>query len=156
VIFVSDPGISLPPAAMGPRIMASDKDEVGYGKPPKRHRFKKGQSGNPAGRPRKEKPNLSARALIDAIASEEVEIGGRKMTLRELELRAIHHKAAKGDVTASRHLMKLREQAGCDQPAGSGGGVLVVPSPVPIDEWSIAAARQQAKFRTRQAYDEDD
>lgn len=26
--------------------------EVGYGKPPKRTRFKKGQSGNPKGRPK--------------------------------------------------------------------------------------------------------
>src|SRR5258706_8730777 len=29
--------------------------EVGYGKPPKKHRFKKGQSGNRAGRPRGKK-----------------------------------------------------------------------------------------------------
>ena len=27
------------------------RHDVGYGKPPKKHRFKKGQSGNPAGRP---------------------------------------------------------------------------------------------------------
>lgn len=31
--------------------------EVGYGKPPKNTRFKKGQSGNPKGRPRKKEPN---------------------------------------------------------------------------------------------------
>ena len=30
--------------------------EVGYGKPPREHRFKKGQSGNPFGRPRKARP----------------------------------------------------------------------------------------------------
>ena len=29
--------------------------EVGYGKPPKATRFKKGQSGNPKGRPRRQK-----------------------------------------------------------------------------------------------------
>ena len=29
------------------------KDEVGYGKPPKATRFKKGKSGNPSGRPRR-------------------------------------------------------------------------------------------------------
>ncbi len=35
--------------------MPSDEkrdDEVGYGKPPRHTRFKKGQSGNPSGRPR--------------------------------------------------------------------------------------------------------
>jgi hypothetical protein len=31
-----------------------DDDSVGYGKPPKRSRFKKGQSGNPRGRKRRE------------------------------------------------------------------------------------------------------
>lgn len=31
--------------------------EVGYGKPPEHSRFKKGQSGNPNGRPRKAKAN---------------------------------------------------------------------------------------------------
>jgi len=33
--------------------MSKDKDyEVGYGKPPRHTRFKKGQSGNPKGRPK--------------------------------------------------------------------------------------------------------
>lgn len=34
--------------------MSSDNDDepVGYGRPPKRHRFKPGQSGNPKGRPK--------------------------------------------------------------------------------------------------------
>ena len=29
--------------------------EIGYSKPPKQHRFKKGVSGNPAGAPKKQK-----------------------------------------------------------------------------------------------------
>jgi hypothetical protein len=32
--------------------MSSDNDSVGYGRPPKQAQFKKGQSGNPSGRPR--------------------------------------------------------------------------------------------------------
>jgi hypothetical protein len=32
--------------------MAANDDEAGYGKPPKSHQFKKGQSGNPSGRKR--------------------------------------------------------------------------------------------------------
>ena len=34
--------------------MAKKKDyEVGYGRPPKKSQFRKGQSGNPSGRPKK-------------------------------------------------------------------------------------------------------
>lgn len=134
--------------------MTDDEDEVGYGKPPRKHRFKPGQSGNLRGRPKKTKPDQDLRAILEKIGSEEVEIKGQTMTLRELEFRAIQHKAAKGDVAASRHLAKLREQAGCDKP-NSGGGVLVVPGMESIEEWSAKAAIQQAKFRQR-ITDEDD
>ncbi|MEM6538853.1 MAG: DUF5681 domain-containing protein [Pseudomonadota bacterium] len=37
-----------------------DADEVGYGRPPKAHRFKKVQSGNPRGQPKKYKSDVSA------------------------------------------------------------------------------------------------
>ncbi len=40
------------------RIVMSKHQKVGYGKPPKHTRFKKGQSGNPRGRPKGSK-NLS-------------------------------------------------------------------------------------------------
>lgn len=134
--------------------MTDDEDEVGYKKPPRKNRFKKGQSGNPAGRPRKQKPDGDLRSIIERISNEEVCIAGQTLTLRELELRSLQHKAAKGDVPASKHLMKLREQAGCDKPKREGS-VLVVPGTMPFDEWSAAAAIQQAKFR-EQGTDEDD
>lgn len=121
--------------------------DVGYGKPPEHSRFKKGKSGNPKGRPPRPKPANDMRAMLERVANEEVEINGRAMSMAEVELRSIQRKAAKGDVAASRHLAKLRADAGVGQSPQGGGGVLVVPGMRPLEEWTISAAIQQAQFR---------
>jgi hypothetical protein len=128
----------------------SDEDEVGYGRPPKRHMFKKGRSGNPKGRPKK-KPidpaQNSLQQVLKRAGEQTINLNGEEMTLFEVEVRALQHKAAKGDVAASRHLAKLRSEAGMLKSATPGTGVLLVPAPMNLDDWSVAAAAQQAKFR---------
>jgi hypothetical protein len=71
--------------------------DVGRGKPPKHTQFKKGQSGNPAGRKKKEKkaPDLSLAAMLKRIGEREIEAGGESFTLIELGLLALHKKAAR-------------------------------------------------------------
>ena len=60
--------------------MIDRKYDVGYGKPPKDTRFKKGQSGNPRGRPKGAK-NFST--LLDKELNERIMVteGGRKRSL---------------------------------------------------------------------------
>ena len=129
----------------------ADEGEVGYGRPPKEHRFKKGRSGNPSGRPKK-KPSdpggNSLREVLKRAGEQTVTINGENMTLFEVEVRALQHKAAKGDVAASRHLAKLRAEAGMLKGPVSGSGVLVLPAaPASELEWETRAAANQAKFR---------
>jgi hypothetical protein len=129
----------------------SDEGEVGYGRPPKEHRFKKGQSGNPNGRPKKKAADPgrnSLREVLKRAGEQTVTINGEDITLFEVEVRALQHKAAKGDVAASRHLAKLRAEAGMLKGPVPGTGVLVVPAaPASDAEWEARAAANQAKFR---------
>ena len=74
---------------MGNRAMTNQSDkkdyEVGYGKPPKRTRYKPGQSGNPKGRP---KGSKSRRAVIDEILDTKVvvTIGGKRRKVTKWHL----------------------------------------------------------------------
>lgn len=47
----------------------NDPDAVGYRRPPKAHRFAKGKSGNPAGRPRKQRPEDIAQTAYERAAN---------------------------------------------------------------------------------------
>lgn len=58
--------------------------EVGRGKPPKQHRFKPGQSGNPGGR---KKGSRNLRTVLEDTAHKEIEIseGGRKRRVTAID-----------------------------------------------------------------------
>jgi hypothetical protein len=55
----------------------SDDNEVGYGKPPKKTQFKKGQSGCPTGRPKNVK-NLKTIVHEEAYSKVEIKEAGKK------------------------------------------------------------------------------
>lgn len=94
--------------------------EVGYGKPPKQHRFRKGQSGNPRGRARGSRNQPKVNIGFGMRPAEELlrEEAYRKVTLREggelIELpaiqavfRAMSISALKGNRFAQRTLADL-------------------------------------------------
>src|SRR5271155_3037151 len=89
------------------------KYKVGYGKPPKKSRFKRGISGNPKGRP-KRKSNPLAEIINNVLrASIEYRERGRiKTTTRhELNLKMLIEHAVKGDLGAAELVLKVRDHA---------------------------------------------
>ena len=79
--------------------------EIGYRKPPQQSRFKKGQSGNPKGRPRS---SHNSGTLLREILSEPLEVREngrvRRLTKKELLLRNTVVTAVTGDPRAREFL----------------------------------------------------
>ena len=91
--------------------MSSDEkrdDEVGYRKPPRRTRFRKGQSGNPRGRPSGAK-NLST--MLSEALNEPVIVAEngrrRRITKRKAIIMQLVNQAAKGDWRRAKLLVDI-------------------------------------------------
>ncbi|TCL08257.1 hypothetical protein BXY66_0292 [Shimia isoporae] len=89
--------------------MPEQKDyDVGYGKPPKRTQFKKGQSGNPKGRPKGAKGfNASLKRELESKVI--IQEGGRRLKVSKAEAGAkrLIAKALAGDMAALKMLAML-------------------------------------------------
>jgi len=82
--------------------------EVGYGKPPRNTQFKKGQSGNPRGRPSGSK-NLAT--LVSVALNEPVIVvengGRRKINKREAIIKQLVNRSTKADWRAIKILLDI-------------------------------------------------
>jgi hypothetical protein len=99
--------------------------ETGYGKPPKQHQFKPGQSGNPRGRPKGAKNTAT---IIDEILNRKVRVRTgdtvRKMTVLEAMLTGFADHGLKGDTKSAAFLLDRKERA---QAAGDQANMETTP-----------------------------
>ena len=102
-----------------PEKMNSD-EKVGYRSPPKQHRFKKGQSGNPRGRPRKSlnRQTVMIRTLNETALAEAhrvIAVGeGKECVLKtvvDAVVRSVADRAIKGDVVSARLFLQFVSSA---------------------------------------------
>lgn len=119
----------------------SDDDAVGYGKPPKSTRFKKGQSGNPRGRPKGKTLDKDATVYERFMTTVfTVNEKGRrvKRTLRELVMQTFMKKLLAGDPRMLKMWLELEVKYGSLRvvdDADTKGGVLVVSRSMTLAEW---------------------
>ena len=116
---------------------------VGYGKPPVDTQFKKGQSGNPKGRPPK---SISRRALIERVLGEKHRLNNQPKGERvlytglELIIMTVKQLAASGHQQATKLFTGLMEKYGRQDPINQEIGYLVVPERLTIEEWKAKYA----------------
>ena len=91
--------------------------QIGYGKPPKSGQFRKGTSGNPAGRPKKGPPTFLHAFAKELRKKIQLKEGGKARWMAMIELIAKQYtaKAANGDTKAARLIMDLMRGSGSEQ-----------------------------------------
>lgn len=118
--------------------MATDEHKVGYGRPPVETQFKKGQSGNPRGRPKKAD---SRRAITERVLGETQRLAGQARGARvlystlELLVMKVKQLAASGNAQATALYTRVAERFGPQGRRDQDVGFLVVPERLTIEEW---------------------
>jgi hypothetical protein len=94
--------------------METEEYEVGRGRPPVATRFKKGQSGNPSGKRKKNPEKVNPGKILQSIDNETivVKVDGKNKTMRkgELYFKQLFTRAIKGNLRDARLIAKAAAQ----------------------------------------------
>jgi len=126
--------------------MDKKQDNIGYKSPPNDTRFKKGQSGNPKGRPPKSKSKLQ---LYEKLFYEErkIMIEGKQQILTNLELifLKLNRLSLSGNVRANKIRQNLMKSMIPDENQPQLGA-LIVPEEVPDIETYVRELKAKEKY----------
>ena len=108
--------------------MEDERDEgsVGYRRPPRHSRFRKGQSGNPSGRRKGSGIRSALEKVLDRKVTATVDGERRKVPLTEALVLQLAQKALAGDVRSIREVLKIADQVAAASPVKPEGKRLVI------------------------------
>lgn len=120
---------------------SSTTGSVGYGKPPKHTQFKRGQSGNPKGRPKGTRNfRTELRETLNAPVNVTTDGKERRVSTRKATLLRLRQKALGGDTRALDRIISLAQRADEDEE---------IQKPLAAAEVSAEDARLIELFRER-------
>ena len=109
----------LPPKKRARRD--ADRDDVGYGRPPRDHQFKPGTSGNPKGRPKGAK---SGETILRELLQQKISLNergrARRITIHEGIFRRIIEDCLKGNTKSAAFLLNRHHAMTSGEPMESG------------------------------------
>lgn len=107
-------------ARSGPRAGCADEtgnDSVGYRRPPKRHQFSTGKSGNPKGRKKGAKNEATIlNELLEQTIRIRVDGRIRTVTMRKAILMRFREEALKGDIKSAAFILNRQNQHASKEP----------------------------------------
>ena len=108
MIVITEEEITSTDETLNSTEKTSDNYEVGYGRPPKDTRFRKGVSGNPSGRTRKPQ-DFDQQLLREAGSFVTITEKGRRVRIskHDVAIRQLVHKAMTGDLSALKTFVPL-------------------------------------------------
>lgn len=95
---------------------SENERDVGYKSPPRHTRFRKGQSGNPKGRPRGKGVRSAAEKVLDRLVTATVDGERRRVPITEALVLQLAQKALGGDHRASREILRIADQIEAAKP----------------------------------------
>ena len=110
---------------------------VGHCRPPAHAQFKKGQSGNPKGRPKGKRDGTDISTLLGEPVTAKIRGTTRQISPLEACFRQLAKRAVDGDLNAVLEFIKIcKEFDLITRPRNPYCGVLVAPKGVDFQEWA--------------------
>jgi hypothetical protein len=102
------------------------EESVGYKRPPRSNRFRKGQSGNPRGRPRNRRRELPYDSLLGRMVTVREDGRERRVTAAEAFLLQLTKRGLEGDSAATRATLAAIETARTMRSAADAPSIRIV------------------------------